>query len=574
MRNRLIPGAAIALCLTLAACGGGSGDTGTSSQNAATNNGATTAGSATGSSDSGSPSSSAAPQPQSDGILQDVLSQDVSTLLPSDSNVGDNIAVLDVVYDGLVRYDASTKKPYNYVADDISTKDNTVWTIKIKSGLKFQNGEAVDAEAFIRSWNYAAYGPNAQANNYFFERVKGYDKMQGETDDDGKVTVQPTAKELSGLEAVDATTIQVTLNAPFAGFSTMLGYTGFFPMAKACVDDVKACAVKPIGNGPFKVDQWDQGSKLTLSKWTDYTLPETPNYAGIVFTEYKGESSWADFQAGTIDFGTPPTAQVQAAADDPDISSRKVSGPGAALTYIGFPMYKGAPWNDIEFRKAISLAIDRQAVIDAVIPGQAVPATSWVVPDGVPGGVAGTCEFCKLDVAAAKDALAKSSFKAGTVLSITTGKDQTQNDYFKAIGDQLKANLGIDYTLDPSPDFFSKRSSRAMTGIFRNNWFPDYPLNENYLAPVYASGDAKKGNTNFGYYDADFEKLIKAGDQSKDIDAAVVQYQAAEKVLAKDFPTVPVSFAQNLVYYSANVENVVLDPFSGTPKLRLLMYKG
>lgn len=575
MRNRLIPGAALALCLTLAACGGGSGDTGTTSQNAATNNGvATTAGSATGGSSSGSPSTSAAPQPKSDGILQDVLSQDVSTLLPSDSNVGDNIAVLDVVYDGLVRYDPATKKPYNYVADDVSTKNNSVWTIKIKTGLKFQNGEAVDADAFIRSWNYAAYGPNAQQNNYFFERVAGYDKMQGETDDDGKVTKQPESKELSGLKAVDANTLQVTLNAPFAGFSTMLGYTGFFPMAKACLDDVKACAVKPIGNGPFKVDQWDQGSKLTLSKWADYTLPETPNYAGIVFTEYKGESSWADFQAGQIDFGTPPTAQVNEAANDPDISSRKVAGPGAALTYIAFPMYKGAPWDDIEFHKAISLAIDRQAVIDAVIPGQAVPATSWVVPDGVPGGVAGTCEFCKLDVAAAKEALAKSSWKAGTVLSITTGKDQTQNDYFKAIGDQLKANLGIEYTLDPTPDFFAKRSGRQMTGIFRNNWFPDYPLNENYLAPVYASGDAKKGNTQFGYYDAEFEKLIKAGDESKDIDSAVVQYQAAEKVLAKDFPTVPVSFSQNLVYYSDRVENVVLDPFSGTPKLRLLVYKG
>ncbi len=55
----------------------------------------------------------------------------------------------------------------------------------------------------------------------------------------------PTAKELSGLKAVDANTLQVTLTAPFAGFPTMLGYTGFFPVAKACIDDVKTCAVKP-----------------------------------------------------------------------------------------------------------------------------------------------------------------------------------------------------------------------------------------------------------------------------------------------------------------------------------------
>ena len=118
------------------------------------------------------------------------LGQDVDTLLPMDSNVGDNIGVLDVIYDGLVRYDPKTTNPYNYVASDISSSDNKVWTIKIKDGLKFQNGEPVDAEAFMRAWNYAAYGPNAMNNNYFFERIAGYDAMQGEyeEDDDGNIT--------------------------------------------------------------------------------------------------------------------------------------------------------------------------------------------------------------------------------------------------------------------------------------------------------------------------------------------------------------------------------------------------
>lgn len=563
MKMRRLVGVAAVLCLSLTACGGGS--TGTSPGTSATgdNGAAGSDGGATGSA------------PQTDGIVQDTLTQDVDTLLPMDSNVGDNIAVLDVVYDGLVRYDPKTKQPYNYVADKIETKDNTVFTITIKQGLKFQNGEAVDADAFARAWNYAAYGPNAMANNYFFERIVGYDKMQGETDDDGNVTKQPEAKTLSGLKVVNATTLQVTLTAPFAGFPTMLGYTGFFPVAKACLDDVKACAVKPIGNGPFQVDQWDRGVKLTLSKWKDYTLKETPNYSGIVFTEYKGDSAWADFQAGTVDFGAPPPSAVAEAQNDPDLQSRKVSGPGAALTYIGFPLYKGAPWDNIEFRKAISMAFDRQAIIDAVIPGQAVPATSWVVPDGVPGGVANTCEWCKYDVAAAKEALAKAGgWPTGKKLTISLGKDETQTAYFKAIGDQLKQNLGIDYTLDPTPDFFKRRSARDFDGIFRNNWFPDYPLNENYLAPVYASGNPTKGNTNFGYYDADFEKAIKAGDTASTIDEAVTKYQDAEKILAKDFPTVPVSFSQNVLYFSDRVQNVVLDPFSGEVKLRLLQYKG
>jgi peptide/nickel transport system substrate-binding protein/oligopeptide transport system substrate-binding protein len=286
---------------------------------------------------------SAGGAPASDAIVKLVLTQDTPTLLPMDSTGGDQIGVLDVVYDGLVRYDPKTTKPHNYVASDITNKDNTVWTIKIKDGLKFQNGEPVDAAAFARAWNYAAYGPNAMGNNYFFERIAGYDDMQGDydVDDNGKVTVneEPKAKELSGLKIVDPLTLQVTLNAPFSGFATMLGYTGFFPIAKACLDDIPACAVKPIGNGPFKIDEWDQGQKLTASKWDGYTLDETPNYAGIEWTEYKGKSSWPDFQGGDIDVSSPPPAQWAAANADPDLTSRKVSGPGAALTYIGFPEY-------------------------------------------------------------------------------------------------------------------------------------------------------------------------------------------------------------------------------------------
>ena len=506
-----------------------------------------------------------------DATLHLSLSQDVETLLPMDSNVGDNISVLDVVYDGLVRYDPKTTEPYNYVAESVETDDNTVWTIKIKPDLTFQNGEPVDAEAFARAWNYAAYGPNAMANNYFFERIAGYDEMQGETDDDGNVTKEPEADTLSGLKVVDPQTLEVTLTGPFAGFGTMLGYTGFFPIAQECLDDIEACAVQPIGNGPFQVEKWDQGVNLTAKRWEDYTLEETPGYGAIEWTEYTGEDNWPDFQAGNLDFAVPPPAEAQAAANDPDLQERYVEGPGAALTYMAFPLYEDGPWKDVEFRKAISLAVDRQGIIDALLPGQRVPADSWVVPDVVPGGTGGTCEWCTFDPDAAKAALEKAGgWPEGEKLTIHLGQDATEQELFKAVGDSIQETLGIPYELDATPDYFARRAARDFSGAFRANWFPDYPLNENYLAPVYGGGDAKDGNVEFGYYNADFEAAIQAGDEAATLDEAVTQYQEAEKILAADFPTIPLFVAQNTDYYSENVSNVVLDPFSGEPKLRLL----
>jgi peptide/nickel transport system substrate-binding protein/oligopeptide transport system substrate-binding protein len=504
------------------------------------------------------------------GTVRLGLTQDVDTLLPMDSNVGDNISVLDVVYDGLVRYDPETTEPYNYVAESVESDDNQVWTITIKPDLTFQNGEPVDANAFARAWNYAAYGPNAMANNYFFERFEGYEEMQGEVED-GDVVEEPEAEELSGLTVADDLTLEVTLTAPFAGFATMLGYTGFFPIAQECLDDIDACTTQPIGNGPFQVDEWQQGLSLTASRWDEYTLDETPSYDTIEWTEYAGQENWPDFQAGNLDVAFPPPAEQAAAAADPGLQDRYLEGPGAALTYLAFPLYAEGPWQDVEFRKAVSLAIDRQGIIDALMPGQRVPADSWVVPDGVPGGAPGTCEWCTFDPDAAQAALdAAGGWPDGETLTIHLGQDETEEALFKAVGDSVQEVLGIPYELDPTPDYFARRGARDFDGGFRANWFPDYPLNENYLAPVYASGDAENGNVNFGYYGEEFEAAVRAGDQSGTLDEAIGHYQDAEAALAQDFPTVPLFFSVNSYYFSDHLSNVVLDPFSGEPKLRLL----
>ena len=302
------------------------------------------------------------------------------TLLPMDSNTDDNISVLDVVYDGLVRYDPETTEPYKYVAESIDTTDNTVWTITIKPDLTFQNGEPVDAEAFARAWNYAAYGPNAMANNYFFERFQGYDEMQGETDDDGNVTVEPAADTLSGVKVVDPLTLEVTLNGPFAGFSTMLGYTGFFPVAQACIDDIDACALKPIGNGPFQIDEWQQGVSLTASRWADYTLDEMPNYDTIEWTEYAGAPSGPTSKPGTSTSASPHPPSTPPPKPMPTCSPATSRGRVPRFTYLGFPLYLDGPWQDIEFRKAISMAIDRQGIIDALFPGLSCRPTRGSFP--------------------------------------------------------------------------------------------------------------------------------------------------------------------------------------------------
>ena len=107
------------------------------------------------------------------------LGQDMGTLLPMDSNIGDNISVLDVVYDGLMRYDPETTEPYPYVAESIETTDNQVWTITIKPDLTFHNGEPVNAEAFARAWNYAAYWAERDVEQLLLRAHRGLRRHAG-----------------------------------------------------------------------------------------------------------------------------------------------------------------------------------------------------------------------------------------------------------------------------------------------------------------------------------------------------------------------------------------------------------
>lgn len=92
-------------------------------------------------------------------------------LIPTNTNETSGSQVLASLFTPLVSYDADNK-PVENAAESISSTDNTVWTIKLKDGFTFHNGEKVTSDSYLNAWNYGAYAPNGQGNSYFFEKVK------------------------------------------------------------------------------------------------------------------------------------------------------------------------------------------------------------------------------------------------------------------------------------------------------------------------------------------------------------------------------------------------------------------
>jgi peptide/nickel transport system substrate-binding protein len=484
-------------------------------------------------------------------------------LVSTNTGESEGGAVARTIYSGLVDYDSKTLKPFNVVAESIKSTDQKTWTIKLKDGWKFHNGEAVDSDSFIRAWNFGAYAPNAQTGSHFFDRIAGYKDLQSkDPDGDGpQKAPDPQAKEMSGLKKVDARTFEVTLTDQFSSFPTMLGYTAFMPMAKACVEDVKKCDEQPIGNGPYKMDApWEHKKQIRLVRNDDYA-GQKAKLDRLTFTIYdKIDTAYNDFLAGQIDLmRSLPPAKVKEARQK--YKDTLIEDESASFTYLGFPLYTPG-LQDKRIRQAISMSIDRKAIIDAVFDGRFVPAKGFA-PSMIPGAKPGACKYCEVDVDQAKKLLAEAGGWKGGKLQLWFNAGAGHETWVQAVGDQIKKNLGIDYELKGNLQFaqyLETADAKKFTGPFRLGWSPDYPLVENYLKPLYGTDGS---SNNSGYANTDFDGLISKGDGSKNLDSAIPLYSQAEAIVGEDIPVVPLWFGKASVTYSPKFTGFEVNPIHG-----------
>jgi oligopeptide transport system substrate-binding protein len=486
-----------------------------------------------------------------------INSVEPSSLFPPRSDDNPSIIAIRQLYKGLIEYDAKSGAVRNVIADSITSTDNKVWTIKIKTGWTFSNGEAVTADSFINAWNYAAYGPNANNNAPFFANIVGYDDLQS-VDPDGaegpKTAPEPKAKALSGLAKVSDTEFTVTLAEAFVGFPTTVGYSGFFPLAKACLDDAKACQENPIGNGPYKLDKWEHKVGVRLVRNDSYNGADKGKADALYFRVFeKLDAAYTAFEAGEIDIleGVPSAKYKDAVAK---YKASLFEKPGNSFTYISFPLYQGTNYADKRVRQAFSLAIDRQAIIDKIFDGRFTAAQGVISPN-FEGYRPGVCTNCAYDPAKAKTLLEAAGGWKGGKLTLWANAGGDHERWLQAVGDQLKQNLGIDYELKTQLQFADYRAQiRAfkMTGPFRSGWGPDYPFLETYLAPLYRTGGSSNDTK---FTNATVDAALVNGNAAKTIADAIPIYQGAEDVIVEELPVIPMWFSKVTDLHGAKVTN-------------------
>ncbi len=371
-------------------------------------------------------------------------------------------AVLSVINDPLVDVGSEGELEFTGLAESIEAdEEQTVWTVTLKPDLQFHNGEPVNADAFLRGWNYSQDPKNAQATAGFMARIVG--AGEGAT--------------MKGIKKIDDLTFEVTLDGAFSQFGQQMSYgPAFAPLAEECLDDLKACNEKPIGTGPYQMDgKWKHDEKITVSKWADYAGEAPANADTIEFTMFTSPTAaFRDYQNGGVDvLGIAPEVYPEAKQQ---LGDEIIEQPTNTLTYLGFPTTE-APYDNVQFRQAMSLAIDREAITESILNGLADPSTDIVTPP-LPGARDDACEYCQYDPERAQELLAESGVDVeGMTATYYFNADAGHDQWVEAAARQIQENLGIDYELQSTEwaQYLELLDKQEFTGPFRLGWGMDYP---------------------------------------------------------------------------------------------------
>lgn len=398
-----------------------------------------------------------------------------------------------------------------------------------------------------------------------------------EADGDDEEAAPASGGSLSGLTVVDDLTFTVELETADPEFPLRLSYNAYYPMPSVALEDPAAFEEAPIGNGPFMMDGvWDHDIAITVVPYPDYAGSDPADVDSVTYNIYEDAvtTGYLDLQAGVNDFvKSIPAEQIAAAKDE--FGDRYAESPNTGFYYYGFPTYLEDEY-PLELRRALSMALDRELLIDAILDGSRVPANS-VVPPSLTGARTDVCDSWNYDPDAARaefEAFGGVEALGDDPLIVWFNTSASHEQIAEAVTGQWREVLGIEniefQNLEFS-EYLPLLDNKEVTGVFRLGWGMDYPSPLNFLEPLYASYNIPPvGSNNVNYQNPDFDQALADGKAalaaSGDLADAVPFYQEAEDLLCADAQVLPIYFSKNIYASNDTVDNVFITAF-GRPNI-------
>ncbi len=453
--------------------------------------------------------------------------------------------VMRLVFDGLTEISEDLEVvPAMAQSWDVN-EDNTVFTFHLRDDVRFSNGRPVTAQDFVFGWNRVADPESAANVAYHGLPIKGWGEV-----------MEGAAEAIEGVQAVDDQTLEITTAQPFVLLPMVLAHPVFSPIPEEEVGE--GFSDQPVGNGPYMMDgPWQHNQGMTLVRNPEYYAE--PGVADsievLIYSEF--ETTFRDTQAGNLDiaYDAVPPEEIESA--QAEFGDRLLVVPVGALDYLGLPV-QHAPFDNVDIRRALSMAIDREAIAESIYQGTRVPARS-MVPSLAPAGVEDACPYCVFDPEEAKALLdSAGGIPGGSVKLYYPTGDEAAEQALQAAANGWGTHLGVEVEfqgMEFSP-FVDLLYEGITDGMHAIGWIWDYPSAYSFLSPLLES---TSGDNLVGYASPEFDALLQEVRTAETIEAGYPALEEAQRLEGEELPIIPLHFTTSRTAYSERVTNVTVD---------------
>ncbi len=429
---------------------------------------------------------------------------------------GDKLA-----FSGLVSFDPRLNLTPDLAGSWEINSAGTVYTFHLRANAKFHDGRAVTAQDVIYSWERAA-DPNLKSDTvltYLGDIVGVKDMAAGK------------ANHISGLQALDNHTLQVTIDAPKPYFLLKLTYPTAFVVDKANVESGSDWVHHPNGTGPYKLVEWTTRQRIVYQRNESFYL-SMPSIPYVVINLYTGNPQ-SLYESGEVDIAGVYSIDRFLDPTEP-LHNQLLTGVDLCTGYIVFDTTR-PPFDDVNVRKAFSEAFNRQQYIDVVMNGHALPAIG-LYPPGLPGfNVA--LQGLPYDPAQARQLLQQSKYGSNLppIVYTDAGLGSYINADVAALAQMWKQNLGVTITVENiEPNYYLDEIYSGHHGqLFGGGWCADYPDPENFADILFHTGSQQN---NGGYSNPALDELLERARVEQDVTKRIALYQQAEQMIVNDAP--------------------------------------
>lgn len=443
-------------------------------------------------------------------------------------------AACALVYSGLLRFDAAGEVVCDLADTWSVSPDGLVYTFRLRPGVLFHDGSTLEASDVVFSLERILDPDVGSSRAWVLDAIKGAkDFMAGR------------AGAVAGLATSGPLDLSITLEAPLAHFPALLAMPAAYVVCPEAVARWgKDYGYHPVGTGPWQLESWREGVEMRFMAFSGY-FGERPRLRALSYRFIPDAATrQAEFEAGNLEVLGLGEENYDYFASNPRFSGQIRRAPELAVVYMALNCAK-PPFDNVLVRRAINHAINRQGILEAIRPGRYVLANGSI-PPGL-GGHEPIWEGYTYDPPLARSLLAQAGYPQGFSMDLVIRSGGMSVLSAEPIQAELaKVGIRVRIVQMETQAFFAATGDTGNPDACLLSWVADYADPENFLYPLFFSGNTPSAGNNARFTDPVADRLMEDIHRESDPERRAALCRAAEKSIFEQAPWVPLFFPVQL----------------------------